>query len=179
MVTALKSRFQHTDVNKKPKLIVTLAALSAILVIAQVSLAFLPNIELVSLLIVIYTLTLGWYAALPVAVFVMVEGLIYGFGPWWINYLYIWPILYYTVIILRNQRQAFFWAIVLAMFGLLFGTLCSIPYLIMGGIPSALAYIASGLVFDAVHCAGNFVICIALFNPLLKFAGRYLSSLID
>ena len=60
---------------------------SAILLGVQLAFAFLPNIELVSLLIILYTRHLK-YRALPVIyVFVLLEGLIFGFGIWWIIYL--------------------------------------------------------------------------------------------
>ena len=42
----------------KTREIVTMGILSAILLAAQVSLGFLPNIELVTLLLIVYTLVL-------------------------------------------------------------------------------------------------------------------------
>ena len=64
--------------------------LGAVLLVVQVALAPLPNIELVSLLVMLFTLALGRYVAYSLAVFVLLEGLIYGFGLWWFSYLYIW-----------------------------------------------------------------------------------------
>ena len=57
------------------------------------AMSLLPNIEPVSLLIILYTLFLGPKVIYAIIVFVLVEGLIYGFGSWWFSYLYIWPIL--------------------------------------------------------------------------------------
>lgn len=74
----------------KTREIVTMGILSAVLLAAQVSLGFLPNIEIVTLLIIVYTLVLRKKVFFVIYVFVLLEGLIYGFGLWWLNYLYVW-----------------------------------------------------------------------------------------
>ena len=76
----------------KTREIVTMGILSAILLAAQVSLGFLPNIELVTLLLIVYTLVLKKKVFFVIYVFVLLEGMIYGFGLWWINYLYVWSV---------------------------------------------------------------------------------------
>ena len=67
--------------------------LAALLFAAQAALAFLPNIELVSLLVILYTLFLGKRVVPVLLVFALLEGLLYGFGLWWVSYLYVWPLL--------------------------------------------------------------------------------------
>jgi len=76
----------------KIKDIAIIAMLSAILITVQVTLGFLPNVELVSVLIILYTLVFGRKSLAIIYVFVTVEGFIYGFGLWWFNYLYVWTI---------------------------------------------------------------------------------------
>jgi energy-coupling factor transport system substrate-specific component len=144
----------------------------AILIIVQVALAILPNIELVSLLIIVYTLVLGKKVFFPICVFVIGEGLIFGFGLWWINYLYIWAMLAAAVLLLRNNEHPLFWAIVSGIFGLLFGALSAIPYLFIGGIGAAVAYWVNGIIFDLLHCAGNAVAAALLFTPSYKIMKR-------
>ena len=70
-----------------------LGLLTAILFLGQVFLAILPNIEVVSLLIILYTLTCRKKVFLIIYAFVLLEGFCYGFGMWWFSYLYIWSIL--------------------------------------------------------------------------------------
>ena len=70
-----------------------IALLSAILYIAKVVLEFIPNVELISFLTIIYTLVFGTEALLIVTVFNMFELVQWGFGVWWISYLYVWPLL--------------------------------------------------------------------------------------
>ena len=67
--------------------------LGALMFVSQVALAPLPNVELASSLTVLFTLALGPYVGYTLAVFVLLEGLLYGFGLWWFSYLYIWAIL--------------------------------------------------------------------------------------
>lgn len=143
-----------------------LAVFAALMIALQVALGFLPNIEVVTLLIILATLHLGKKSMLAVGVFVLVEGLIYGFGPWWINYLYIWPALVLIVLALRKWSHPVLWVMVAGIYGLLFGTLCSIPYFIMGGWGAGIGYIVGGIPFDITHCIANVAITALLFYPL-------------
>ncbi len=144
----------------------------AILVVAQVALAFLPNIELVSFFIIIFTLILGKKVFFPIYVFVTVEGLIFGFGLWWISYLYIWTILAIAVLLFRKNEQPLIWAIIAGVFGLLFGALTSIPYLFIGGVGAAVSYWVNGIIFDLLHCGGNVIVTALLFRPMYKIMKR-------
>lgn len=150
----------------RTKDIVIVGVMSALLITVQVGLSFLPNIELVSLLIILSTLTFGWKTFYIIYIFVIAEGLIYGFGIWWINYLYVWTILMLLTMLFRDKRSPFFWAILSGAFGLSFGALCSIPYFFIGGVHMAVSGFISGIPFDAIHCISNYAIALGLFNPL-------------
>lgn len=142
--------------------------LTAVVFAAQVAMGFLPNIELVTLLFILYTLVLGKKVFFIIYVFVFLEGIFYGFGLWWINYLYIWTVQSIITLLLRKQTSVIFWSIISGFYGITFGALCSIPYFFMGGIPSAFAYWVSGIIYDIPHCIGNVIICLLLFKPLYK-----------
>ena len=144
----------------------TMGVLTAVLFMGQVLMAFLPNIEIISLLIILYTLFFGRKVFWMIYGFVFLEGFLYGFGLWWFQYLYIWSILALVVLLLPRQTSAVFWSIVSGFFGLGFGTLCTLPYLIAGGPAAAFGYWVSGLGFDIAHCIGNVVLCLCLFKPL-------------
>lgn len=143
-----------------------LAVFAALMIALQVALAGLPNIELVTLLIILATIHMGPKALLSVGVFVLAEGLIYGFHLWWINYLYVWAVLVLIVLALRRWSHPILWAIVAGIFGLAFGTLCSIPYFITGGWGAGIGYIISGIPYDIPHCIGNIASVILLYYPL-------------
>lgn len=152
--------------------IVTAGVLSAILLVGQVGMSFLPNIEPVSTLIILYTLTYKKRVFPVIYTFVLLEGVLFGFGIWWISYLYIWSILALVALAFQKLDSAILWAVVSGSFGLLFGALCAIPYLISGGPGAAFAYWAAGIPYDILHCLGNFVLTLVLYRPLLELLGR-------
>lgn len=138
----------------------------ALLLTVQVVLAPLPNVELVSLLVALYAMEFPRQTPGALAVFVLLEGLIYGFGLWWVMYLYVWPLLAVICWLFRRNDSVLFWAAVLGVFGLMFGALCAIPYAVAGGLAAGIAYWVSGIPFDLLHCGGNVVVALVLFKPL-------------
>lgn len=87
---------------------------------------------------------------------------------WWFCYWYLWPILGIAAVLMRKNDSSLVWATVAAVHGLIFGALCSIPYLFIGGWTMALSYWVSGIPFDLIHCGGNFVMTLVLYKPLKK-----------
>lgn len=152
--------------------IATAGALSAVLLMGQLGMSFLPNIEPVTTLIILYTLTYRKQVFPVIYTFVLLEGVIFGFGIWWISYLYIWTILALIVLIFQKIDSAILWAVISGAFGLSFGALCAIPYLISGGPGAAFTYWANGIPYDILHCAGNFVLTLVLYRPLLHLLKR-------
>lgn len=156
--------------DKKPGLslreVVLFGVLGALTFALQVVMGPLPNIEPVSLLVLLYGAVFGWKCLYPVYVFVVMEILFYGLGLWNINYLYIWAVPALAGVVLRKMDGALGWALVSGVFGLVFGALCGIVDLFIGGWGYAAAKWASGIPFDVLHCAGNFGIALILFKPL-------------
>lgn len=146
--------------------------LAAVTFGAKWVMAALPNIEPVSLMVMIFGAVFGWKALFPVAVYVAAEILFYGLGPWNINYLYIWPLLAVLSVAARKMRHPLGWAVLSAMFGLMFGALCAPVDVFIGGWGYAVSKWVSGIPFDLTHCAGNFVIALLLFVPLRNLIER-------
>ena len=65
---------------------------------------------------------------------VPMEILFYGINLWSINYLYIWAVLAVVALLLKDMQSAFGWAMVSGVFGLLFGVLCGIVDVFIGGV---------------------------------------------
>lgn len=154
------------------KNVALLGVMIAILEVAKNVLAFLPNVELVSLLIILYALYLGKRVFLVVPAFVLIEGCIYGFGLWWIMYLYTWPLLAVLAMLFKKQDSVWFWSILSGVFGLFYGALSAIPYLFLGGFQTAFSWWIAGIPFDIIHCVSNFVLCLILFKPLRNVMRR-------
>ena len=142
------------------------AVLGAMMFALQVVMAPLPNIEPVSLLVMIFAAVFGWKALYPVYVFVVMEILFYGISTWNIYYLYVWAVLAFAAILMRKQTQPLAWALLSAVYGLMFGALCGIVDIFVGGFGYAAAKWVSGIPFDLLHCGGNFVIALIMFRPL-------------
>lgn len=135
----------------------------------QIAMASLPNIEPVSLLVLLFTLHFRKKTLLMIYAFALLEGIWYGFHLWWVMYLYVWTILWGVVMALSaggRRHGALFWAVVSGLFGLSFGFFCSFPYVALGGIQMAWSWWMAGLVFDVAHGVGNFVLALVLFYPL-------------
>lgn len=152
--------------------VVLFGVLGALTFALQVVMSGLPNIEPVSLLVMLFAVTFGWKALYPVYVFVAMEILFYGFSLWNVYYLYIWTVLVLAAILMRNMEGKLAWALLSAVFGLLFGALCAVADVFVGGVSYAVTKWVSGIPFDVTHCIGNFVIALLLFDPLRRLMAR-------
>ena len=133
---------------------------------AKYVMSWMPNIEPVSLMVMLFGVIFGLKALFPVYVYVVLEILFYGLGTWNVNYLYIWAILLLLAIALRDMRGSLGWAGLSGAFGLMFGALCMPVDILIGGFGYAASKWVSGIPFDLAHCAGNFVIAALLFKPM-------------
>lgn len=164
--------------NNSPRIeikdIAQIGLMVAVIEVCKAALAFLPNIELTSFWLIMFTLFFGWKIVAVVPVFILIEGAIYGMNLWWIMYLYIWPILVLIAWLLKKNDSAIFWAVISGTFGLCFGALCSIPYIVIGwssggfisGLRSGFVWWVAGIPWDFIHCAGNFVLMLVLYRPI-------------
>ena len=139
---------------------------------AKVAMSALPNIEPVTLFVLVFGAVFGWKALFIVYVYVLAEILFYGIGTWNINYLYIWAIPALAGWLLQKWKHPVLWAVIAGVYGLLFGALCVPVDLCIGGIGFAVSKWISGIPFDAAHCAGNFALALLLFCPLRKLLHR-------
>ena len=148
------------------------SVLGALTFAAKYVMAVLPNIEPVSLMVMLFAVVFGKKCLYPVYLYVAMEILFFGLGLWNINYLYVWAVLAVAAYVLRKMDSPFGWAMVSGVFGLLFGALCGIVDIFIGGIPYAVTKWISGIPFDIMHCAGNFAIALLLFKPMRQLMER-------
>lgn len=151
---------------------VLFGVLGALTFALQVVMGPLPNIEPVSLLVMLFAVTFGWRGLYAVYTFVAMEILFYGFSVWNVYYLYVWAILAVAAILMKKQQHPLVWALLSGVFGLAFGALCGIVDIFIGGFGYAAAKWVSGIPFDLLHCGGNFVIALVMFAPLRKLLDK-------
>ena len=132
------------------------------------AMSWLPNIEPVSLLVMLYAVVFGRKCLYPIYLYVALEILFYGIQLWNINYLYVWPILALLAYVMRKSENPLSWAMLSGVFGLCFGLLCAPVYIFTGGIGLAIGWWTSGIPYDLLHCVGNFAMALILFIPLRK-----------
>ena len=148
--------------------------MGALIYACKEALYALPNINVNAVLIILCAIFFGWKAMFSVAVYVMLEGLINGFSIWWFGYLYTWPLLAAVAMAMRSCRSALIWAVVAAVFGLVFGPLMYLEYFaINGGWEMFLSMWVNGIPFDLLHCGGNFILTLVLFKPLYRVMERF------
>lgn len=144
-----------------------LSLLAALIFGTKVALASLPNINLNAVFIILAVVFFGWKALYTVYVYVLLEGLVFGFSVWWVGYLYIWAILAAVAMLFRKNDSALIWAVIAAVFGLTFGPLMYLEWFaINGGWKGYFAMWVAGIPYDLTHCAGNFVFTLVLYRPL-------------
>lgn len=172
MATSTKRKLSVYDIAQ-------IGLMVAVIEVSKFILSGLPNIELTSFWLIMFTLFFGWKIVVVVPVFILLEGTIYGMHLWWIMYLYAWPLLVFIAWLFRKNTSAILWAAISGIFGLCFGALCAIPYFFIGlstggvsaGLRAAVTWWIAGIPWDFVHCGGNFVIMIVLYHPVSKAMG--------
>ena len=160
--------------------VATVALMIALIEVCKLVMQSLPNIEMTSFLIILFTLCFGRLTLYTIPAFILIEGLIYGFGLWWVMYLYAWPLLAIVTRAFSRVDSAFFWAMVSGVFGLFFGLLCAIPYFFIGfagggfaqGLAQMLGWWVAGIPFDLIHGVSNFAIMLALYRPISRLLRR-------
>lgn len=167
----------------KLKDMVILSLMAALMSVGDLAMEWLPNVHLVGVLITATTVVYRKYALLPIYVYVLIQGIVGGFGLWWIPYLYIWILLWGTVMLLPQRLpekvKYISYIFVCASHGFLFGTLYAPIQAIMFGLDfkGTIAWIVAGLPFDMIHGLGNTVLGILLIYPIvkiLKYTNRYI-----
>ena len=146
--------------------ITIMALMVAIIEVSKVALAQIPNVELTSFWVIMFTLYFGTRIFYVIPVFILIEGMMYGFNLWWIMYLYAWPMLAIVVLVFKKMKTAWEWSFVSGVFGLCFGFLCAIPYIFTSGIAGAFAWWIAGIPWDLVHGIANFFIMLVLYKPM-------------
>lgn len=138
----------------------------------------LPNIHLVGMFIVLFTVVFRGKALIPIYIYVVLVGVYGGFSPWWVPNLYIWTVLWgVTMLLPRNMPKkvaAVVYPIVCALHGLLYGVLYAPAQALLFGLTfkGAVAWVVAGLPFDAMHGLGNLLsgVLILPLSELLKKA---------
>lgn len=165
--------------------LVLMPILGVMMFVSKLFMEFLPNIHLLGMFVMVFTLVFRWKALIPIYVYVFLLGLYGGFAPWWWANLYVWTVLWGVAMILPQKMPTWLASVVYpavcALHGLCYGALCAPAQSLFFGLnwEGTLAWIVSGLPYDVIHGVGNLLtgLLIVPFVALLnRLKSRYLKS---
>lgn len=164
---------KNNSIKQKTYEMTVFAMLGAVMLISKLAMEGIPNVHPLAMLIVTYAVVYRKKALIPIYIYVFLNGFVAGFSLWWIPYLYIWAVLWgMAMLIPKNMSPKIamiVYPIVCALHGILFGVLYAPAQAIMFNLnfKGMLTWIAAGLSFDLIHCAGNFAMGFLVY-PLSK-----------
>ncbi len=153
------------------------AMLGALMIVSKLALELLPNMHLLGMFTVTFTVVYRQKALYPIYIFVILTGLFYGFPLWWVPYLYIWAILWGVVMLLPrslpSNLRPFVYVWVCALHGLFYGSLYAPAQALLFGLDlkGMLAWIVAGLPWDGIHGVSNLFAGLLIY-PLVLLLTR-------
>lgn len=153
--------------------LVIFAMLGAVMYASKVIMEFAPNIHLIGVFTIAFTVVYRKKALYPIYIYVFLTGLLNGFATWWIPYLYLWTVLWGIVLLLPpnmpRKVQPIIYMLVCAAHGFLYGTLYAPAQALLYGLSfqKMIAWIIAGLPFDCIHGVSNFF-CGILIIPVIS-----------
>ena len=171
----------NSDTQKHKQLsvyeITVFSMLGAIMYCSKIILEWAPNVHLLGMFTMAFTLVYRKKALIPIYVFVLLLGVLNGFNGWWFPYLYIWALLWGITMLLPIKMPqalaAVTYAVICSLHGFLFGILYAPAQAIMFGLDfkQMITWISSGAIFDIVHGISNFFAGF-LIIPMTKLLKR-------
>lgn len=159
-----------------------IALFAATLTGGKLALSFLPNIEIVTILILVYASVFGlWYVLPATVVFCVTETLLYGFGTWVVAYFIYWNLLGVLASIVLKKRIMWQALVLAAVCTIFFGVLTTagdVLWVCIGQQDASIflklfaAKYTLGLTFYALHLASSVVTVLVLYNPLCRLLER-------
>ncbi len=147
------------------------AMLGTLMFCSKLLTELLPNIHLLGMFTVLFTVVFRVKALVPIYVFVFLTGLYAGFSAWWVPYLYIWTVLWGMAMLIPRRMPSTWghivYPIVCGVHGFAYGTLYAPAQAVMFGLDfnQTLIWIAAGLQFDVIHGVSN-IFAGLLITPL-------------
>jgi len=157
--------------------IVLFGMLGSLMYASKVIMEAAPNIHLLGVFTIAFTVVYRKKALYPIYTFVLLNGLFSGFAAWWIPYLYLWTVLWgITMLLPKNMPKIIkpvVYMTVNALHGFLFGTMYAPVQAVLFGLSfdRMVAWIIAGLPFDFIHGISNFF-CGLLIVPIISVLNK-------
>ena len=147
--------------------------LGALMYISKIVMDPFPNMHLLGVFTVAFTVVYRKKALFPIYIFVFITGIFSGFATWWIPHLYIWTVLWGAVMLIpKNMPKKvapIVYIVVCGLHGFLYGILYAPSQALLFGLDfkGTVAWIVAGLPFDMVHGFSNLILGV-LIVPIIK-----------
>lgn len=151
--------------------------LGALMYVSKVIMEWAPNIHLLGVFVVAFTVVYRAKALYPIYIYVLLNGIYAGFATWWIPYLYIWAVLWGMTMLLPKKMPkpvaVVVYSVVNALHGYGFGILYAPAQALLYGLSfkGMIAWIVAGFPFDIIHGTSN-LICGLLIVPIVLVLQR-------
>ena len=166
---AAKNRAAYAE---KLRLLAVFAMLGTVMFVSDILMEFLPNVHIVGVLTVVYTIVYRAKALVPIYVYVLLNGFFSGFGIWWLAYLYVWALLWGAAMLVPRRLpkvvRGIIYVLISTLHGLAFGLLYLPVQMIYSSDPTYLfLWLVKGFfTADIYHATGNLIFGILLIMPL-------------
>ena len=155
------------------KEITVFAMLAALMFCSKKVMEGLPNIHLVGMLTITYTVVYRTKALIPLYLYVFLDGLFLGFNTAWVPYLYIWTILWGLTMLLPRKMPkgvaCVVYPVLCMLHGLAFGILYAPAQAVLFGLnfEQTIAWVIAGFTFDIIHAIGNFAVGLLVYPMVM------------
>lgn len=155
---------------------VFLALIISLTVVGRLIFQPIPNVQPVTVIIMIVTIYLGFIDGLIVAILgILLSNIFLGLGPWTLNQIISYAIIVLLVTLLfhhinyqRRKVMLFLGTFIAFLMGLLYGFAISVITVWQFNINHFWVYYINGLPFDLLHAVGN-AIFFFLLEPSLGY----------
>ena len=151
--------------------------LGSVMYASKILMDWAPNIHLLGVFTIAFTVVYGKKALYPIYIYVMILGMLNGFATWWVPHLYLWTVLWGATMLLPKKLPAkakpIIYMVLCSLHGFGYGILYAPAQALLYGLSfkSMIAWIISGLPFDITHGISNFF-CGILIVPIIMTLKR-------
>lgn len=183
----MKKNGNRSKTNRVSVSIALVGIMAAIVECGKLALSFIPNVEVVSLFLALFSYVFGGLGLAAALIFVCIEPLIWGFGTWVFSYFIYWPLVSFVFFFFGKLKikSRFIITPTIMVLTFLFGILSSLVDIgLLSGFFDNFwyrfgIYYARGIVFYVVHIVSNTVIFFFVFPFLSKKLGEIKKQIFD
>lgn len=162
-------------VKNKPKWsakrIALLALLSTLSYVGRIAFSFIPNVQPMSVLLLLISVHLGMIDGLIVSCLsIILSNLFLGFGPWTFYQIIAYSVVLLTLtpILKKIGQKLWIGSLLAGLMGIMYGFIISILFVWSYQINHFWAYYLRGIPFDVAHSIGNIGFYIILQPIIIK-----------